>query len=368
MTELTYRIAFSSGRRLTPELAASILGRIGSEEQFFKLTESQLSAAMGFKSRIFGNDTRVKLLEEAKTEEEFVCEHSITPLYFTDDHYPQRLLECEDAPLMLYGLGDCDLNEARFVSIVGTRHATAYGNGFVEQLVKDLAEKLDERLIIVSGLAYGIDIAAHKAALRNKISTVAVLAHGLNTIYPADHRSAAVDIVKSGGMLLTDYRSCDSIHKGNFLARNRIVAGLCDSLVVAESALRGGALVTAKLASGYNREVMALPGRHNDRYSAGCNSLINANVASLITSADDLISLMGWNTRPIGEGSQGELFAKLTPEEEAVIEILTTIGDAGIHNFTSRIDIPLPRLMALLIDMEFRSLILHLPGGRYRLR
>ncbi|MDE6859700.1 MAG: DNA-processing protein DprA [Duncaniella sp.] len=368
MTELTYRIAFSSVRRLTPELAASILGRIGSEEQFFKLTESQLSAAMGFKSRIFGNDTRVKLLEEAKTEEEFVCEHSITSLYFTDDHYPQRLLECEDAPLMLYGLGDCDLNEARFVSIVGTRHATAYGNGFVEQLVKDLAEKLDERLIIVSGLAYGIDIAAHKAALRNKISTVAVLAHGLNTIYPADHRSAAVDIVKSGGMLLTDYRSCDSIHKGNFLARNRIVAGLCDSLVVAESALRGGALVTAKLASGYNREVMALPGRHNDRYSAGCNSLINANVASLITSADDLISLMGWNTRPIGEGSQGELFAKLTSEEEAVIEILTTKGDAGIHDFTSRIDIPLPRLMALLIDMEFRSLILHLPGGRYRLR
>ncbi len=368
MTDLTYRIAFSSIRRLTPELAASILGRIGSEEQFFKLTDSQLSAAMGFKSRIFGDDNRVKLLEEAKAEEEFVCEHSITTLYFTDDHYPQRLLECEDAPLMLYGLGDCDLNRARLVSIVGTRHATAYGNGFVEQLVKDLAEKLDEKLIIVSGLAYGIDIAAHKAALRNNVPTVAVLAHGLNTIYPADHRSTAIDIVKSGGMLLTDYRSCDSIHKGNFLARNRIVAGLCDSLVVAESALRGGALVTAKLASGYNREVMALPGRYNDRYSAGCNSLINANVASLITSADDLISLMGWNTRPIEESSQGELFTQLTPEEEAVIEILTTKGDAGIHDFTSRIDIPLPRLMALLIDMEFRSLILHLPGGRYRLR
>lgn len=368
MTELTLRIAFSSVRGLSPELATSILDRIGSEEQFFTLTESQLSAAMGFRSRIFGGDLRSKLLEEAKREEEFVLGHSISPIYFTDGRYPRRLLECEDAPLMLYGLGDCDLNEARFISIVGTRHATHYGNGFVEQLVTELAEKLDEKLVIVSGLAYGIDIAAHKASLHNHIPTIAVLAHGLNTIYPANHRSTAVEIVRSGGMLLTDYRSGDNIHKGNFLARNRIVAGLCDCLVVAESASRGGALVTARLASGYNREVMALPGRYNDRYSAGCNALISSNIASLITSADDLISLMGWSVREAEEGTQGELFVKLTPEEEAVLEILTRKGDAGIHDFTSRIDLPLPRLMALLIDMEFRSLLLHLPGGRYRLR
>lgn len=368
MTPLALRIAFSSVRGLSPELAASILSRIGGEEQFFELSESQLSAAMGFKSRIFDSALRAKLIEEAKREEEFVLGHSIAPIYFTESRYPQRLLECEDAPLMLYGLGDCDLNEARFVSIVGTRHATAYGNGFVEQLVTELAEKLDDKLVIISGLAYGIDIAAHKAALHNHIPTVAVLAHGLNTIYPASHRSTAVEIVRSGGMLLTDYRSGDTIHKGNFLARNRIVAGLCDCLVVAESAARGGALVTARLASGYNREVMALPGRCNDKYSAGCNSLISSNIASLLTCADDLISLMGWSVHDTQEGAQGELFVKLTPEEEAVMEILTKKGDAGIHDFTSRIDIPLPRLMALLIDMEFRSLIIHLPGGRYRLR
>ncbi len=368
MTDLCYRIAFSSIRKLTPELANSILSRIGSEESFFKLTESQLSAAMGFRSRIFASDFRSKHLDEAISEEKFVLEHSISAIYFTDERYPKRLLECEDAPLMLYAFGDCDLNEARFISIVGTRHATVYGSNFVEQLVTDLAAKLSDRFVIVSGLAYGIDLAAHKAALKNGIPTMAVLAHGLNTIYPANHRSVAVDMVKAGGMLLTDYRSCDSIHRGNFLARNRIVAGLCDCLVVAESASRGGALVTARLAAGYNREVMALPGRYNDKYSAGCNSLISANIASLITSADDLISLMGWNTREELEGTQGELFVKLTPEEEAVLDVLATKGDAGIHDFSVRIDIPLPRLMALLIDMEFRSLITHLPGGRYRLR
>ena len=231
---------------------------------------------------------------------------------------------------MLYGLGDTDLNNARFVSIVGTRHATVYGNSFVEKLVDDLAAKLDEKLVIISGLAYGIDIAAHRAALKNGIPTIAVLAHGLNTIYPATHRSAAVDIVKTGGMLLSDYRSIDTIHRGNFLARNRIVAGLCDFLIVAESAIRGGALVTARLASGYNREVMALPGRISDKYSAGCNELISSNIAALI-----------------------------------ILDIMTDRGEVMINDLSARIDMPIHRLMGLLIDMEFRSLIAHIPGGRY---
>lgn len=368
MNNLAYRIAFSSVPGIKPELATSIIGRIGSEEQFFKLTESQLSAAMGFKSRIFSLDLRTKLLNEAQDEEIFVSEHSIIPTYFTDDNYPHRLLECEDAPLMLYALGNCDLNDSRFISIVGTRHATAYGTSFVEQLVADLAAKLPDKPVIVSGLAYGIDLAAHKAAMKNGLPTIAVLAHGLNTIYPANHRQVAVDIVKTGGSLLTDYRSQDQIHRGNFLARNRIVAGLCDTLVVAESASRGGALVTARLASGYNREVMALPGRYNDKYSCGCNTLISSNIASLITSADDLIAQMGWTATETGEGSQGELSLPLTPEEQAVMDILNNRGEAMITDFTSRIDIPLPRMMALLIDMEFRSLISHLPGGRYIFR
>ena len=365
---LTYRIAFSSLRSLTPALATSILDRVGSEENFFALTESQLSAAMGFTNRLFKSSTRADALAGAKTESGFIEANSIRTLYFRDDDYPQRLLECDDAPLMLYGLGNCDLNHSHFISIVGTRHATAYGVDFVERLVSDLAELLPEKPVIVSGLAYGIDIAAHRAALKAGLPTVAVLAHGLNTLYPSQHRQTAVDMVRNNGMLLTDYRSSAQIHKGNFLARNRIVAGLSDALVVAESAAKGGALVTARLAAGYNRDVFALPGRTSDKYSAGCNSLIASDIAALVTSASDLCERMGW---PVADGKADEqpsLFPTLTPEEEAIIEIMTDRGEVNLPELSSRIDIPIPRLMAMLIDMEFRSIIINIPGGRYRLR
>lgn len=308
---------------------------------------------------------RRKAIDDATTEQQFVTSNSISTIYFTDDNYPQRLLECVDAPLMIYAIGDCNLNDARFISIVGTRHATIYGESFVDNLIADLASKIDGKLIIISGLAYGIDIAAHRAALKHGIPTIAVLAHGLNTMYPASHRSTAVEIAKTGGMLITEYRSVDQIHKGNFLARNRIVAGLCDCLIVAESAKRGGALVTARLASGYNREVMALPGRTSDKYSEGCNALIASNIAALVTSADDVISIMNWPTK-MTEGSQKELFVNLSPEEEAILEIMTMKGDVTINDLTSRIDMPVHRLMGLLIDMEFRSLIANIPGGLYR--
>lgn len=365
---LTYRIAFSSLRSLTPALATSILDRIGSEENFFAFSESQLSAAMGFNNRLFKSSTRTEALNDAKSEASFVETNSIRTLYFRDDAYPRRLLECDDAPLMLYGLGDCDLNNARVISIVGTRHATAYGVDFVERLVSDLAAMLPEKPVIVSGLAYGIDIAAHRAALKADLPTVAVLAHGLNTLYPSQHRQTAVEMVRSDGMLLTDYPSSARIHKGNFLARNRIVAGLADALVVAESAAKGGALVTARLASGYNRDVFALPGRTSDKYSAGCNALIASDIAALVTSATDLCERMGW---PVADGKSGEqpsLFPTLTPEEEAVMDIMADRGEVNLPELSSRIDIPIPRLMAMLIDMEFRSLIINIPGGRYRLR
>lgn len=365
---LTYRIAFSALRPLTPALAKSILDRIGSEENFFTLTESQLSAAMGFSNKLFGKKSREEALESARREMEFINVNSISAVYFRDETYPARLLECDDAPLMIYCLGDCDLNSTHVISIVGTRHATAYGAGFTEELVGNLAKLLPEKPVIVSGLAYGIDVAAHRAALKAGLPTIGVLAHGLNTIYPGQHRPVAVEMVRGGGMLLTDYRSSTPIHKGNFLARNRIVAGLCDALIVVESASKGGALVTARLAAGYNRDVFALPGRISDKYSAGCNSLITNHVAGLLTSADELCKAMGWQTASNGEPTQPELFPELTPEEQAVMDILTDRGEATLPDFRCRIDIPHPRLMALLIDMEFRSLIVSLPGGRYRLR
>ncbi len=250
------------------------------------------------------------------------------------------------------------------ISIVGTRHATPYGVDFVMNLVDTLAKKLDD-IIIISGLAYGIDIAAHRAALHSGVPTVAVLAHGLNTIYPAAHRSAAVEIVRNSGALVSDYMSQDALHKGNFVARNRIVAGLCDCIVVAESAEKGGALITAGIASGYNRDVMALPGRTSDKFSQGCNKLIGDNVAALISSGDDLIRLMGWTTRET-EGSQPELPLELTPDEATIIEYLGKHGEGSLNRMCVDLDIPVYRLTPILVDMEFKGLVLPYPGGKYR--
>lgn len=368
---LKYRIAFSSLRGLTPTLAGEILARVGDEEQFFTLSSDTLSAILGFRSKLFDRSVRDKALDEARRECDFVTGNSIRPLYFSDDDYPRRLRMCDDAPLMLYSLGDCRFNEARFISIVGTRHATAYGDSFVEDLVSSLSRECADPIVVVSGLAYGIDSSAHRAALSAGVPTVGVLAHGLNTIYPASHRDLAAQMVRNGGGLVTDYRSIDPIHKGNFLARNRIVAGMSDCLVVVESDTHGGALVTARLASDYSRDVFALPGRISDRYSRGCNRLISTNVAALVTSASDIIDAMRWPRRE-ESATQPSLFPEtdtdLSDDERGIIDILADAGQVTMPELRARVDIPLPRLMGMLIDLELRNHIIAIPGGRYMLR
>ena len=365
MPDLLHRIALSSIRGLNTEFARFVVDRAGGLENFFGLSERQLAAITGVNSRPFSDAVRSQALRDAERELRFVEANSIRTLFFSDPDYPQRLLECPDAPLMLYCIGDTDLNAARFVSVVGTRHATTYGTGFVEALVRDLASTMSDPVVVVSGLAYGIDIAAHRAALNAGVPTIGVLAHGLNTLYPATHREAAVRMVRSGGMLMTDYRSIGATHRGNFLARNRIVAGLADCLVVAESDAKGGAMVTARLAGAYSRDVFALPGRVTDRYSRGCNSLIASNMAQLVTSAEEIMQAMRWPARE-PEGTQHQLFEELTPEEEAIMEVLTRQGDATLGELTARVDMPTHRLMGKLIDMESRGLLTAMPGGAYR--
>lgn len=359
-----YKIAFASLRGMTQELASVILARTGSETEFFTMRESSLGAMFGRSNRLFDTAYRNEMLEKARRELDFINAHSIKVSYYTDSDYPARLRECDDAPLALYSLGACDLNSVHIISVVGTRHATPYGIDFVMNLVKDLHEKLDN-IVIVSGLAYGIDVAAHRASLHHSVPTAAVLAHGLNMVYPAAHRSTAAEIVKSGGAIVSDYMSQDRLHRGNFLARNRIVAGLCDCLVVAESAIKGGALVTAGIAAGYNRDVVALPGRRGDTYSAGCNRLIASNTAALIQNADDIINLMRWTPRAT-EGSQGELPLELSEEEQRVIDCLTQLGEANVNRMCVTLDMPMHHLMPLLVDMEFKGLLIAYPGGKYR--
>ena len=352
---------------MTVTLARELLARLGSERAFFEAPESQLRYITNSRAKIYTTARRAATLEAAKAEREYLERASVDTLYFTDEAYPQRLLECDDAPAMLYAVGSTDLNACRPLAIVGTRHATPYGLDFVNRLIADLAEITDSPAI-VSGLAYGIDVAAHRAAVSHGLPTVGVMATGVNTIYPADHRATAAEMVRHGGMLLTEYTSAEPVHKGNFVARNRIVAGLCDCLLVVESAEKGGALITARLASQYSRDVFALPGRISDTYSSGCNRLINRQEAQLITSAADICAAMNWPVRNSAAGSpvQAELPLALTAEEELIVRFLETNENASVSAIISATGLPVTQLMSMLIDMEFRGLLLALPGGIYR--
>lgn len=364
MDELTYQVAFASVRGMNVTLAAEIVRRCGSVAAFMDMPQEQLQRIMESRQTIYTDDYRRQKLQQAAAECEFVADNDVRPLFFTDSGYPQRLLQCEDAPAMLYTRGDTDLNRGRMLSIVGTRHATNYGINFTRQLVGELADGVDN-LVIVSGLAYGIDVAAHRAALEAKVPTVAVMATGLSTVYPAEHRSVAMQMVRSGGMLMTEYRSRESVHKGNFVARNRIVAGMSEALLVVESAEKGGALITANLAHGYSRDVFALPGRHSDPYSSGCNRLIGAGVAQLVTSAAGIASAMRWPMRDAAAPPPSLPIPLNDTEEQIVAFLARTEQGADLSQISAHTGIGVGKLMSLLIDMEFRHLLLSLPGARY---
>lgn len=365
-TPLTYRIAFASLQGMGIDLARKLLDVVGSEEQFFAMSEKELRGLTRGRSKIYGDTYRRDCLQRAVLEEAFVREHNIDVAYFADSSYPHRLLEAPDAPALYYSLGKCDLESAHVISVVGTRHATQYGIRFCDTLIGELAKRLPD-LVVVSGLAYGIDIAAHRAALKHGVPTVAVLPRGLNRIYPATHRPDAIAIVKQGGMLLTDYTSQDAVQKSNFLARNRIVAALSDCTVIVESAGAGGALVTASLAISYNRDVMAVPGRCGDEFSAGCNKLIATNKAALITGADDLMAAMRWEGIA-SEPQQLGLFPDLTREEQAVVDIIRDHGEIHLNALADALHVPVYKLMSILVELDCKNVIVTLPGCRYTLQ
>lgn len=365
--QLRYRIALAGIKGMKRVLAEKLVELTGDVSSFFTLSQKELSELTGWNSSLFSEVERGRALMTAADEVAFIRKNGITPLFFTDTDYPQRLLECDDAPLMLYYKGRASLQPPRVVSIVGTRHATPYGKNFVENLVRDLADVCPD-VLIVSGLAYGIDIAAHRAALRYGLPTVAVLAHGLNTIYPSQHRNTAVEMLEHGG-LLTEYGSWQATHRGFFLARNRIVAGLADAVVVVESGVEGGSLTTAHIAADYHRDVFALPGRVGDISSMGCNNLIKQNRAALITGVDDLMEVMGWAS-PREKSSQIALTAtvevELTADEQRIMNYLRNQGDGQINRMAVELDCPIATLSAILVELEFKGCVTAFPGGVYR--
>ena len=307
------------------------------------------------------------LLPRCEQELTYARDHHIRILCLQDEeHYPTRLSLCDDAPLLLYALGNADLNAPHIVSIVGTRRCTERGRELCEHLAHGIAEKAPGTLI-VSGLAYGIDVAAHRAALANGLPTVGVLAHGLDEIYPRTHRQTAIEMLRTGG-LLTEFMSQTPIDRLNFLQRNRIVAGLADATIVVESPARGGSLNTARLAGDYNREVFTFPGRPTDMTSEGCNLLIRRNAAILITSVHDLLTDLGWSTREGHGDGQTTLFPDLTTEEQAIVDALQEHNDEmTLADLAYAVQTPTYQVMSILITLEMKEVVKLLAGSRVHL-
>ncbi len=308
--------------------------------------------------------------KRAEVEMEYDQRYGIAPLCMNDDRYPQRLKECDDAPLVLFYKGNANLNQQRVINIVGTRRCTPYGEDLIRRFITDL-KQLSPRVLIVSGLAYGVDINAHRQALANGYETVAVLAHGLDNLYPSRHRETALRMTEQGG-LLTEFLTQTNADKINFVRRNRIVAGMSDACILVESAAKGGGLITTDISQAYGRDVFAFPGRIGDPCSEGCNNLIRKNGAGLITSAEDFVNDMRWQDdttlmRAKQQGIERSLFPTLSAEEQTVVNVLSRNNDLQINVLSVQTNIAIGKLTALLFQLEMKGVVKTLAGGMYHL-
>ena len=312
--------------------------------------------------------TLPQALRAAEEELSFCKKHNIQVLIPSDEAYPRRLALCEDAPLVLYYCGNADLNTSHIINIVGTRKSSSYGSGIIKNFIRDLRDRCPDTLV-VSGLAYGIDICAHRNALESGMKTVGVLAHGLDTVYPALHRETAIEMVSHGG-LLSEYPIRTRPEKRNFVQRNRIVAGLSDATVLVESASHGGGLITCDISLGYGREVFAFPGPVNSLSSEGCNNYIRDEKARLITSASDFVRMMEWGNSDIlskakEKGIERSLFQSLSQEEEAVVNVIRENGEMFVTDIVNRTGMSLSEVNTLLFHLEMNGVVRSLAGGGY---
>lgn len=361
---LLHQLALSCIPGIGSVLARNLLSYCGEAEEVFKAKAKNLAHIPGIGPKTLEFLKEHSALKRAEQELKFIEKSRIKALFLTDDDYPKRLKNCPDAPVILYFKGNADLNAGKIISIVGTRNATDYGKEICKTLVEDL--KLHQPLII-SGLAYGIDGAAHKEALKNDIKNVAVLAHGLDRIYPAQHRAIAEKILDCGG-LITEFMSGTIPDRENFPKRNRIIAGLADLTIVVEANIKGGALITAELANSYNRDVFAYPGRINDEFSQGCNFLIKTNRANLMTRVADLEYLMGWTRDQVSPlKPQLSLPINLTNDEQIIADILYAKGSLGVDELAILTGFQQSKLVMIILGMEMQGSIISLPGKVYKM-
>lgn len=359
-----HQVAVTFLKNIGATLGRVMVSHLGSAEAVFNSSGAKLLTVPGIGDKTVRELNFEEALQKAEIELKFAEKHDIDILFYTDPRFPKRLKNCFDAPTLLYSKGNADLNARKVISIVGTRNATDYGRELCEELVAELQQY---NVLVVSGLAHGIDVIAHKECLKQKMSTVGVLGHGLDKMYPAANKSTADKMLEHGG-LLTEYPSGTLASPSNFPARNRIVAGMADATIVVEASIKGGALITAEIANSYNRDVFAFPGRLTDTYSEGCNFLIRNHKANLLTCVADLAYSMGWekpaDVKPV---EQFLLPLDLSDDERSIYYILQqNSAPMAIDDLTIKTNMPMSTLAMNLLNMEMQGFIKSMPGKMYK--
>jgi DNA processing protein len=357
-----YKIAFANLHGIGPSRGAQLISKTGSVEDFFSLKPKEIFLRTGIAKSIIQNLNRDAALLEAERQFTFNQKHEIKTHFFLDTDYPRRLKQCQDQPMIIYVKGNLNLNQEKIVSIVGTRNQTDYGTFILEELIQSLSES---NVLVVSGLAYGVDISAHRLCVEKNMSTLGVLGHGLDRIYPAKHKNIAIKMLDQGG-LLTEFGIGTNPDRENFPMRNRIVAGIADATIVIESKAKGGSMITADLANDYNRDVFAFPGDVTRPYSEGCNLLFKKNKAHLITHGQEFLKIMNWDSQEI-KPKQKILFEHFDEDEKMILEILSIQNDLHMDILSIRTQISASKMNVLLFNLEMKNAVKQLSGRRYRL-
>lgn len=362
--EIYYAIALTLIPQVGNVLARELLEHFQTAENIFHAPQKELAAIPGIGSVRAKEIRNFSGFERVEEEIKFIEKYKVEALFYQDKNYPKRLKNCYDSPISLYYKGNANLNTSKILSVVGTRRYTDYGKEICESVIEDLSK---ENILIVSGLAYGIDIIAHKSALKAGLNTVAVVAHGLDRIYPRLHTTVAKQMIDQGG-LLSEYLSNTLPDKQNFPMRNRIVAGIADATLVIETGIRGGSMITVELANGYNRDVFAIPGRLGDKKSEGCNYIIQKNKAALVTSAKDIMEMMGWEERPKDHKPiQKDLFPDLNDKEQLVVSLLTGEKMLHVDDIYLQSKLTSSEAASVILNLELLGVVKSMPGKMYKL-
>jgi len=359
--DLFYLLALMKVEGVGDIIAKKLITNCGSAESIFKTGLNKIAAIDGIGSALVNNLKDKSIFEKADKELKFIQSNNIQVSYFQDDIYPERLKHCIDSPVLIFTAGNIDLKNRKTISIVGTRQITSYGIEFCRKFIEDLVP-LDP--VIISGFAYGVDIMAHQLAMEYNLQTVGVLAHGLNQIYPKNHKKYMAKMEENGGFI-TEFWSTSQPDRENFVRRNRIVAGISEATIVIESADKGGSLITANLANDYNRDVFAVPGRVTDKYSQGCNDLIKTQKANVLTSVADLVYVLNWDLEKKSKPVQKQLFVELEPDEQMVYDFLIKNGKELLDSIALECNLPIFKISGILLNMELKGVIRPLPGKTF---